>query len=80
MTTQEQIDVTCDTKTILTHFSRKDTAASQPAGWQATWQEKLSAIYCGDPATREIIAGGWTLAERTTFADRVVFDIKAVCE
>ena len=61
MTTQEHVEVICDTKTILTRFSRKDTAASQPAGWQDTWQEKLSAIYCGDPATREIIGGGWTL-------------------
>ena len=37
-------------------------------------------IYCGDPATREVIAAGWTLAESTTFADGVVFEIKAVCE
>jgi hypothetical protein len=80
MTTQEKIDVSCDTKTILTHFSRKDTAASQAAGWQDTWQAKLSKVYCDDPATREIIAGGWTLAESTTFADGVVFEIKAVCE
>ena len=80
MTTQERIDVTCDTKTILTHFSRKDTAASQAAGWQDTWQAKLSKIYCDDAATRDIIAGGWTLAESTTFADGVVFEIKAVCE
>jgi hypothetical protein len=80
MTTQERIDVICDTKTILTHFSRKDPAASQAAGWQDTWQEKLSKIYCDDPATRDIIAGGWTLAESTTFVDGVVFEIEAVCE
>jgi hypothetical protein len=80
MTTQERIDVTCDTKTILTHFSRKDTSASQAAGWQDTWQAKLSKVYCDDPATREIIAGGWTLAESTTFADGVAFEIKAVCK
>jgi hypothetical protein len=80
MTTQEKIDVTCDTKTILTHFSRKDTAASQPTGWQQDWQTKLSKIYCDDPSTREIIAGGWALAESTTFADGVVFEIRARCE
>ena len=80
MTTQEKIDVSCETKTILTHFSRKDAAASQPAGWQATWQEKLSKVYCEDAATRDIISGGWTLAESTTFTDGVVFEIKAVCE
>jgi hypothetical protein len=80
MTTQERIDVSCDARTILTHFNRKDTAASQPAGWRDTWQEKLSKIYCDDPATRDIIAGGWSLAESTTFADGVVFEIKAVCE
>jgi len=80
MTTQEKIDVSCDAKTILTHFSRKDTAASQPGGWEDDWQAKLSKVYCDDPATREMIAGGWTLAERTSFADGVVFEIKAVCE
>ncbi len=80
MTTQERVDVTCETRTILTRFSRKDTAASQPEGWQKSWQEKLSTIYCDDPATREVIASGWTLAESTTFADGVVFEIKAVCE
>ncbi len=79
MTAQERIDVSCDTRTILTHFSRKDTAAAQPAGWQDDWQGKLSKVYCDDPATREMIAGGWTLAESTTFADGVVFEIKAVC-
>ena len=80
ITTQEHIEVTCETKTILTRFSRKDTATAQPEGWQKAWQDKLSIIYCGDPATREIIGGGWTLAESTTFADGVVFEIKAVCE
>lgn len=79
MTTQEKIDVSCDTRTILTHFSRTDTAASQPAGWQDDWQSKLSKVYCDDAATREMIAGGWALAESTTFADGVVFEIKAVC-
>jgi len=79
-TTQERVDVNCETKTILTHLSRKDTAASQPAGWQEMWQQKLSMVYCSDPATREVIAAGWTLAESTTFADGVVFEIKAVCE
>jgi hypothetical protein len=80
MTTQEHIEVSCDTRTILTRFSRKDAAASQPEGWQKAWQDKLSTIYCGDPATREIIVGGWTLAESTTFAYGVVFEIKAECE
>jgi hypothetical protein len=79
MTAQERIDVSCDTRTILTHFSRKDTAAAQPAGWQDEWQAKLSKVYCDDPATREMIGAGWTLAESTTFADGVVFEIKAVC-
>jgi hypothetical protein len=79
MTTQERIEVSCDTKTILTHFSRKDTAAAQPEGWQGAWQDKLSTIYCHDPATREVIDAGWSLAESTTFADGVVFGIEAVC-
>ena len=79
-TTQERVEVTCETKTIVAHFVRKDTAASQPEGWQDSWQEKLSAAYCGDPATRDVIASGWTLAESTTFADGVVFEIKAACE
>ena len=80
MMTQEKIEVSCETKTILTHFARKDTAASQPEGWQESWQEKLSTIYCDDSATREVIASGWTLAESATFADGVVFEIKAACE
>ena len=80
MTTQEKIEVSCETKTILTRFARKDTAASQPEGWQESWQEKLSTIYCDDPATREVIASGWTLADSTAFADGVVFEIKAACE
>jgi hypothetical protein len=80
MTTQEHIEVTCDTRTILARFSRKDASTAQPAGWQQAWQDKLDGAYCGDPATREVIAGGWTLAESTTFSDGVVFEIKAACE
>jgi hypothetical protein len=80
VTTQDGVDVICETRTIRARFSRKDDAAAQPEGWRDAWQEKLDGAYCVDPASREIVASGWTLAERTTFADGVVFEIKAACE
>ena len=80
MTMQDKIEVTCDKKTIVARFSRKDASTAQPEGWQGEWQDKLDAAYCGDQATREVIAGGWTLTESTTFSDGVVFEIKAACD
>ena len=80
VTTQESVSVDCDARRILTRFSRTDNAADQPQGWQDNWQSQLDAAYCGDTAMRDIIAGGWTFAELTTFADGEEFEIKAACE
>jgi hypothetical protein len=80
MTTQESVSVDCESRKILTRFTRKDTAADQPAGWQDGWQSQLDATYCGDATMRDIITSGWTLAETTKFADGVELEIKAECE
>jgi len=80
LTTQESVSVDCGSRTILTRFSRKDSAGDQPAGWQASWQSQLDAAYCGDATMRDIIKSGWTLAETTEFADGVELEIKAACE
>jgi hypothetical protein len=80
MTTQESVVVECESRTILTRFTRKDTAADQPAGWQAQWQNQLDAAYCGNATMRDIIASGWSLSETTKFADGAELEIKAECE
>jgi hypothetical protein len=80
LTTQEHVSVDCGSRTILTRFTRKDSADDQPAGWQARWQSQLDATYCGDATMRDIIRSGWTLAETTEFADGVELEIKAACE
>ena len=79
-TRQEATVVDCGMQSIETKLTSRLATATLPLGWKDGKQKKLNALYCDDPASKDLIKRGWTFVETTVFADSSTFSIKAVCE
>jgi hypothetical protein len=62
LSSNEGVDLSCESKTIVFHKSIALSSSELTWRWQLAMQQDLNSIYCTGEMWEEVMAKGWTVA------------------